>query len=31
VPPPGRVAALAPIPEDSMKTDDPSQPALKAS
>jgi hypothetical protein len=30
VPPAGRVAALAPIPEDAMKTDDPSQPVLKA-
>jgi NTE family protein len=30
VPPPGGIAAVAPIPEDAMKTDDPSQPALKA-
>jgi NTE family protein len=31
VPPPARIAAVAPLPEDPMKIDDPSQPALKAS
>jgi NTE family protein len=31
VPPPGRIAAVAPISDDAMKTDDPSQPPLKAS
>jgi NTE family protein len=31
VPPPARIAAVAPLPEDAVKIDDPSQPALKAS